>query len=198
MDLKFCEKTHTYTHKEYGIIPSVTTILKKVGLSPSFGGISPFYAQRGTALHETIYYYNVNNELPPIIPEMIKEHTGRYLEFYSDHSDYESLEQERMGFYNKNGIMYCGTADDICMINGEKAIIDYKTSSQIRKYHYFQLDAYCEMFNVKNAYVLQIREDFYRLKEVPQKYRGKFLDICDIYYNDLLSIEDKIEICKKI
>ena len=48
--LTFEEETHTFTANGK-VIPSVTTVLKKAGMTPDYSFVDPWYAQRGTYIH---------------------------------------------------------------------------------------------------------------------------------------------------
>lgn len=49
--LTFEEETHSFTANGK-VIPSVTTILKKTGMTPDYSFVDPWYAQRGTYIHK--------------------------------------------------------------------------------------------------------------------------------------------------
>jgi len=48
--LTFEEETHTFTANGK-VVPSVTTVLKKAGMTPDYSFVDPWYAQRGTYIH---------------------------------------------------------------------------------------------------------------------------------------------------
>lgn len=49
--LLFDEEHHIFT-VEGAVIPSVTTVLKRAGMTPDYSFLDPWYAQRGTYIHK--------------------------------------------------------------------------------------------------------------------------------------------------
>jgi hypothetical protein len=198
-ELTFEPIKHTYKLGDITLI-SVTQLLTATGVAPDFSFISPYYADRGRRLHEAIEMY-VKADLQDFIEEDIQPYFDSYLEFRNEieESGYESLEQEKIGYYKKDNIpLFAGSADDICMINGELALIDYKTSSQIRKNHYYQLGAYMNIFGIDNAYILQLKKDGFKFKKIDPSYKEKFLEVAEVYFNESLKLEEKVSLCKEI
>lgn len=90
-DLEFDKESHIYkvNGKE---LPSVTTILKKQGLTPDYTFTDPWYAQRGTYIHRACELWDqdnldedgLDNEIKPFL-EGYKSFRGDYAAIITGH-----------------------------------------------------------------------------------------------------------------
>lgn len=77
----FNADNHTYWRGSTRI-PGVSEILKKVGLSKDYSGISPFYAERGKAVHLAIQYFLEKRLDINSLDEIIKPFFKAFLSYY--------------------------------------------------------------------------------------------------------------------
>lgn len=139
-ELEFLEEPHIY--KLWGEeIPSVSTVMKPLS-SSVYGDIDPYVlnaaANRGTAVHEAI-----ENWLNYGIEDIPPSYTGYLDAFISFWKEYRpSLIAVEYRMYHKY-LKYAGTVDLLLDIDGEKWLVDSKTSSRIEKMlTRVQLEAY--------------------------------------------------------
>jgi hypothetical protein len=197
-NINYDDETHTYSVENGYIINSVTQIIKLAGISPDFSGISNYYADRGSRLHDEVEFFNMTN-MRNKVDEDILGMMENYLFFRKEVEDrYEIICNEELGYYEEGNIKFAGRADCIAIYEGEEVVIDYKTSSQLRRYHKLQLGGYMAMFGLNAGYLLQLREDFYKFVRVESTYKKAFLDICNVLFNTDLEIEEKQVKCKEI
>jgi len=127
-ELEFEERRHIYTLNGFEI-PSVTTVMKP---------LSEFYyrgvdeedlrqaAERGSIVHEAVENYLLFGikDIPP-------EHAGYFEGFkkWIDDRNPVVLGTEHR-LYHKY-LMYAGTADLLCLIDGIPTVVDYKTTSAL-------------------------------------------------------------------
>lgn len=109
------------------LLPSVTEIIAGVGLSRSYAGVDPKYAQRGRALHEVIAMALDGLEVPDLPPELQGGYAA-FLEFQAAtgfvvEATEETLVHEPYGFV--------GTLDARGLVNGVRAICDWKFTESV-------------------------------------------------------------------
>ena len=118
--LKFDEEKHEYTLNGK-ILISVTQLMQKHGLAPSYAGVSTEVlkakAERGTMIHEEIEHFNKTGEIG---------FTTELFEFikYIEENNVEVLESE-LKLYND---IVAGTCDLILCRNEKQTIADIKTT----------------------------------------------------------------------
>ena len=78
---------------------------------------------------------------------------------------------------------FAGTIDDICMIDGIKSIIDFKTNSKLQKRHKMQVGAYMLLSGIDKGYLLHLQDGNYNLFEVKPKYKDMFIEKLREYYD---------------
>jgi len=195
--LVFDEAKHQYRYNGK-VVPSVTQILKAVGASPDMSGINPYYAQRGTALHKAIELWHRGKLDVDSIHEDIRPYFDAFTCFVVDEPNYKSVEQEKRycnieKYGTETEYPFAGTVDDVAEMsnNGNKFIIDYKTSSAIHPHYFLQLGAYMLLSGIDKGYILQLKKDKYNLVEVDEKYKNLFLKCLESYYSDMTDEEKK-------
>lgn len=99
--------------------PRVTEILRKLGLSKSYDGVSDFYRDRGTACHKAIELYLSGELDESSIDESYKGHFEGFLKFQKENS--LGIFQTEVHLENED---YQGTIDLI----SEHGIYDWKCS----------------------------------------------------------------------
>lgn len=161
MTLTFEPEAHVYKVGEE-TIPSVTQILKELGLSRSYDGVDPFYRDRGTAVHKCIELYlkGTLDELsidPVCLPyfnaarEFLGDRCGRF--------------ESELPLYSES-LGYAGTVDLIEHISDTECIIyDAKCTESVDPAAELQLCAYqilveqnCKK-TVRGKFPLQLKKD---------------------------------------
>lgn len=168
-ELTFDEKGHIY-HLNGVQIPSVTTLMRP--LSNSFyEGISSDVldkaAARGTAIHNAVENFTKFD-----IMDIDPAYTGYFNAFLKwwELRKPEPVETEYKVYHKI--LMYAGTLDLFCIINGRSTLVDYKSSAQVNtKLCGVQLEGYdraLESHGVKvdDRLILHLSRDG-RFKEVP-------------------------------
>lgn len=102
-------------------VPSVSAILKKVGLTKDFSGIDPFYAARGKALHKCIELYLKGTLDESSIDPILAPYFAGFLRYWASHK-HQVVDIEKP-LYSETW-KFAGTPDLVC----ENIIIDWKTS----------------------------------------------------------------------
>lgn len=135
--LVFNAEGHTYTYDDKPI-PSVTTILKTVGVSPSYYAGNGLARDRGSRIHEAT---EMMDSLE-LVPECFDEDIRPYLRQWSYFINSMQVKILRAEFpvYSLNH-WYCGTLDRIVSLNGIQPILDIKTGAKA-KWHPIQIAAY--------------------------------------------------------
>lgn len=144
-ELQFEEDTHTYKLNG-SIIPSVTQLMKPLS-DAVYGTVNDFAldmaATRGTAVHNAIENYLLFG-----IEDIQQEYEGYLEAFKKWFEKYKPLViATEIKVYHKI-MRYAGTADLIVEIDGQKILIDLKTSSVVQKMLTgVQLEAYDKAFD---------------------------------------------------
>ena len=124
--LEFDEPSHTY--RLNGItVPSVTTILKPLsGLDKVPSAILEKAAAYGTAVHYATELYDRAELDEASLPDEFRNAMDAYKGFLLEH-DPEWIAIECRTFHP--ALMYAGTVDRVCKIDGKTYVLDIKTSS---------------------------------------------------------------------
>ena len=131
--LTFDEEKHQYWLGKKRL-PSVSEILRKVGLSKDFEGIDPFYADRGKATHLAIQYFLENRLDESSLDPVIVPYFEGFKKYYAEHP-MGMTQCEVMGSYNGD---FAGRIDCVT----EHEIIDWKCSKAHDKAAELQGEAY--------------------------------------------------------
>ena len=124
--IKFKEDTHQYFNEDHKELISVTTLMKKHGLSPDYSKVKKTVlkskAERGSLIHKEIEDYNKLGDIG---------FTKEFMNFkeYLDASNVKVLDSEFM-VYND---IVAGCVDLLLDENGEPVIADIKTTSSLHK-----------------------------------------------------------------
>ena len=161
-ELAFREEGHIYGLN--GIeIPSVSKIIEPVSKA-SYGGIDPLVLQRaadrGTAVHSAIDYYNTIGVMA------VDDDFACYVGAYTKWCEYRKpkIIGSEIKLYHKV-MRYGGTVDLLAEIDGELWLIDYKTSYKVVNKNYrLQLEAYSQAlsthgFRVDKKMVLHLKKN---------------------------------------
>lgn len=119
--LTFEPREHRYYYggKE---VPSVSSIIKRIGLGKDYGMVNPWYAERGTAVHKAIELYLHGKLDEGSIDENYKGHFEGFKAWWQDKDPAQVLAVE-LPLYSAR-LNFAGTVD---MVYGEM-IYDFKTS----------------------------------------------------------------------
>ena len=136
-DIRFVEETHKYYLGDKELI-SVTTLMQKHGLAPSYEGVDPNVlkakAERGTLIHKEIEDYCVRDEIG------FTEELSRFIE-YVENNDIKVLGNEVL----VHNDIVAGTAD---LILGNNTIADIKTTYTVHTDAVsWQLSIYAYLYN---------------------------------------------------
>lgn len=120
--------------------PGVTEVLASSGLSISYERLDPFYAQRGTMIHEAIRLDLEGDLHYEALDERIRPYIDRFRAIRKNLGLAPGLTEQSL-YHSTLG--YCGTLDYIgeCEALGREVVIDWK-SGKIERYHDLQLSAY--------------------------------------------------------
>ena len=170
--LTFDEKKHEYRLNGV-VLPSVTRIMEPIK-DANYSGIPEYVlqkaAERGTAVHQAIdIFINFGYE------DIDLKYRGYVEAFYRwmDDVNPKILATEQPICHPT--MMYCGTADCICEIDGKNVLIDYKTTSVVHeKLVRVQLQAYESAVSecgvrIDEKRILQLKEGEYREYIYPAK-----------------------------
>lgn len=137
------------------------------GIKTAFRKKSKEAADIGTAVHKYLEEYlnaGINKEPLPDMPhnENIRNAIKAFLEWTKENK-VKFIASERKVYSKKYG--YAGTLDALGYVNGELAIIDFKTSSGIYPEMFIQTSAYAQAVNeedgssIKTCYVVRVPKD---------------------------------------
>ena len=165
LELAFEEHRHIYRLNGL-IIPSVTTIMNPLS-DDFYRTISPAVldhaAKRGTAIHNAIENYTAFG-----IQDIAPQYAGYFSAFLKwwEYRKPKPLAMEHR-IYHKI-LRYAGTADLICLIDGELTLVDYKSSAQVnKKLCAVQLEGYDRAFEshgikIDNRMILHLSDTGYQ------------------------------------
>lgn len=139
--LEFDEPSHTY--RLNGIpVPSVTTILKPLsGLDKVPSAILEKAAAYGTAVHYATELYDRAELDEASLPDEFRNAMDAYKGFLLEHAP-EWLAIECRTFHP--ALMYAGTVDRVCKIDGKTYVLDIKTTFKLNPAVSAQLAAYAK------------------------------------------------------
>ena len=116
-------------------IPSVSEILKPI---LSDYDIPPFYAERGTLVHEATESFDEGTYLPELVDPMVIPYLIGYENFLDEHE--VVLDKSELMVFDEE-LLYAGRLDRIWTVDGRRTITDIKTGGKYR-WHPVQLVAY--------------------------------------------------------
>ena len=152
------ERFYTLDNETY--YPSVTTVLNAYPKGVFFNNwlkangddadkILKEAGEQGSNVHDAIESFLKGNELlwfddngRELYTLLEWQMICRFMEFYKSVSKVEQIEMQLFSTKHKIG----GTLDLVCIINGERWLIDFKTSNNIYKTYELQLAIYKEVY----------------------------------------------------
>jgi len=169
-EIEFIEDGHTYIVNGKGL-PSVSQIMSSVA-EKYYANIDrqtlQTAAQRGTNVHMAVEMYETLGADPT-------DETKPYLTNYKVAKKLKGFEPIENELRLTNG-EFCGTLDMLANYRGQLVIIDLKCTSKINsELLEIQLAGYMELANhngykTNECYVLQLKKDGYKFKEVIPNY----------------------------
>ena len=186
----FDEESHTYTNFAGENVPSVTTILKDVGLYDLWSDKdSEWYMDRGSKVHKACHLSDMDTLDEDTLDDEIKPRLDAWKAFKKDY-EVEVLQSEFQIYDEK--YKYAGTVDKRVELTWKrlrrKALIDLKCGATIPGYRY-QITAYDNGFdpariNQDLLLLVQLKEDgTYKVEAVDgKKYLNAFLSAVNVYH----------------
>lgn len=177
--LEFDAATHTY-RLDGEPIPSVTTVLKSVGLvaySHIPQEVLQEAAQRGTAVHKALELLDRGELVRETIDPSLEGYIVAYERFLSDSAFVPGHIEHRVfhGLYR-----YAGTLDRTGMLGGSLVVLDFKTGLALPG-HAIQLAAYANCLKGPRRFrriALQLCGDgTYRVHEYPLSEMARDIDL---------------------
>ena len=167
--------------------PHITDVLREMGLSKSFEGVDPWYAERGKAVHSACKLINEG-----VLDEnSITEEIGGYVEAYRTWLKESGFSHEMSEIPLYSGLHeFCGTIDLVGVLPPHgRVVIDIKTSSSLDPAVELQVGADSILWNhnyqdrpIAKRFVLQLKKDgTYRLKDLSQVNEFLFLDALKLW-----------------
>lgn len=163
--LTFDEAAHEYRFKGV-VVPSVTQILQQV---TDFSHINPTVlarkAQIGTATHLACELDDAGDLDEASVPEEVRPYLDAWRLFRLQNDTVVELSESRV-FHSTH--RYAGTLDRVMLVNGERAVVDIKTSAVLGNAVGLQLAAYDMALGTKKLkrYALQSKPNgTYRMEE---------------------------------
>jgi hypothetical protein len=161
-ELYLDEATHTYWLGKTKF-DSVTEILKFLGLSRCYDGISSFYSERGKAVHKAVEFVDKGTLDESSLSDLVRPYVVAYRKFLAE-SGYRPHAWE-VPLYDSN-LRFAGTIDKVGYLGDKLGILDIKTSTSIDPAVEDQLCAYRFLWDQHHAdgssqwgYALQLKED---------------------------------------
>jgi hypothetical protein len=177
--VEFIKDTHTYLVDGI-IVPSVSTILKDTIFADKYKDVPDFVlrnaAEFGTAIHNA-----VEHESDEGLDETQYLVYSRYLKL-KDECGINPIEQEQIIHHHFD---YAGTFDMIAEINGEKCLVDIKTTYILDiEYLSWQLSlyAYAKQFDGKLYAIWLPKRKGAKLVEIPHKTHYEIHELLEVYH----------------
>ena len=153
-------------------IELITTAYKKIGEEA---------ANIGSRVHRWLHLY-----IDEAGPEEFESPEGgeKCIDAFRDWEKTHQIkweEAERMVFFAPRALRYAGTADALAVIDGQKFVVDFKTSKKIYKSYYLQVAAYASAINEELGLIGKDRYQgmILRLDKESGKFQEKAFDITD-------------------
>jgi hypothetical protein len=144
--LDFKSEGHVYLW-DGEVVPSVSQILKKIGITRDYEQVDDFYRQRGTFVHQAIEYHIKHTlEESSLDPENVLPYFLGYKK-WTEKEMYVPRETELPLYSQKYG--FAGTIDQTCIIENERdgeGICDIKVTESSDKAADLQLCAYAQLY----------------------------------------------------
>ncbi len=158
--LTFDEEAHEYRENGKPIV-STTQLLKSVGFGPQGDFRSSAMERgmmRGNIVHEDYQKRAETGER--VCTEGFESYGIAMDRFIADH-EVEFVESEKIMIGTLFGVRIAGTMDSIMYVDGERCLVDYKTSKAIDKYFALQLVIYALLYKEVDIpkFVLQVKEN---------------------------------------
>ncbi len=167
--------------------PHITDVLADMGISKSFQGVDPWYAERGTAVHLACKLINEG-----ILDEKtVSEDIAGYVKAYTGWLGESGFVHEQSELPLYSGLHdFCGTLDLVGLLpKTGRIVLDIKTSSSLDPAVEIQVGAQAILWNhnyqekpLSGRFVLQLRTDgTYRLKDLSHVNEFLFLDALHLW-----------------
>ena len=169
--VNFNEETHTYTNEKGKELISVTTLLKRAGISPDYSNVREDIlkasAERGTLIHKEIEVYNKTGEVgfTPELQSFIN---------YCKENDIEILASEKM-VYNED---VAGTID---------LIVRYRKTKKVK---------YVDLKTTSTTYMASVSWQLSIYKDLDREHPEAELEVWHFLKDSSLEVKDVTEVAK--
>lgn len=176
----FTDNKHIYSSRKVERYLSITTLLKEMGISPSYDGVNIEVLNKakdyGEMVHSEIENYCKLDEvgIADELQEFIKWSKKNKLNYVA--SEYK-VHDKRLA----------GSIDLIYQENGKLVISDIKTTSKVHKDSVsWQLSLYRYLLGekIEKATCIHIRPDLFEVIEIPLKNNEECKKLIDSYFNE--------------
>jgi hypothetical protein len=177
MNITFIEDGHIYRDEAGRELPSVTTILKEVGLIESHG--TEWHMDRGSAVHRTIELHEKGTLDESVLDPVLRP----YLQAWMDCKAKTGLQVEEMERVVAHPVYrYAGRVDGIGTLGGKTALSDIKTGA-FQRWWILQSAAYNLITKCARQISIELRDDgTWGMTEHKDKTAaGKFLACLTVY-----------------
>ena len=167
--------------------PHITDVLADMNLSKSFEGVDPWYAERGTAVHQACKLINEGI----LDEETVSEDIAGYVKAYKSWLGESGFVHEHSELPLYSGLHdFCGTLDLVGSLpKVGRVVLDIKTSSSLDPAVEIQVGAQAILWNhnyqekrLSGRFALQLRTDAtYRLKDLSHVNEFLFLDALHLW-----------------
>lgn len=120
---EFDKEKHVY-YVDGQKVPGVSEILRGLGLSKEYGGVSPFYAERGTAVHKAIEYLLAGELDEDTLDPLLVPYINGFKAWWKDRVFPSLPPPTEVRLYSRR-LNYAGTVD---LLTLPDEIWDYKCS----------------------------------------------------------------------
>jgi len=185
-------------HRYYlngNLIPSVTQIIKLL-TEDKFKYVDKKLLQDkadfGTEVHKEIENYDTGNYNWILTRTDVDILVQKYVEFCSDYNCKPKYNE--LSLYHSK-LIYAGTIDKICTIDGKEVILDIKTGRYYKE-HYIQLAAYSQLVNNNklgrnlDGGLLYLSSEGYKFKMLSYKDMKEYFEV----FKALLTIYNYINV----
>ena len=151
-ELLFVPETHEYRTPDGVSVPSVTQILRGVGVSADFKAVAPgtleYRRQLGTAVHADCHAYDDNDLDWATVDVRVKPYVEAWCQF-REAKALRAIHRERRVFHAIR--YYCGTLDGIFETpDGQRVLIDIKTGNPDDAAAHLQTAAYQAAYSLEH------------------------------------------------
>lgn len=161
----FDPSTHTYRSDAGIVVPSVTQILRALGLSPAFYSPKRLPDGRiidarefGAAVHEDCFAWERGEVALTDMDDAIRPYVVSYGQWLKlgDYT-HATIEWERASLFE--AVPYSGRCDRLVQFPQERVVVDEIKTGQLYPHYRLQIAAYMRMFNACLGAIVVLQDD---------------------------------------